>query len=859
MKGKRHSSVSAPSATSATSSTSSHQVDNIDLAVVMNNGLCHHCPPTTPPSAAATVSSGGQPGTPRTPGTPSDAGGHTPNPPTPGNNNSNSMVGSSPQYVSVSVEDGAVAGENGVGGGNSYVPYIEGSADHTNLYDVAVTAAANGQNISYPMYTVGESGTVYGPGASTSSQYYSTTATTNGDAYPHEGGVYLIQSPSSSTNGNNNSLTVEGVGGGANINTRVSPATKRKKGVPELCPIPVSTRPRRKMKHEFYEEESDVLDDDEDSNVPYAMDKSAEEATMSEFVYGLDDHGASSSHDEEAFTHQYGDESMFPPSTSCNKTNPKTVQWLLENYETAEGVSLPRSTLYNHYLRHCSEHKIDPVNAASFGKLIRSVFLGLRTRRLGTRGNSKYHYYGIRLKPSSVLNHVHDDGYPMNGGSSNGHHTAVGHRGNASGVHVGQSGKRFKPSARNDLVDGNSSNGFAAVGDTSGFVQYLRIPPTGAPTQNDFPELEAGDESYPDGIVENDLFIFRTLYQQHCKVLLDSLANFQLSQFEMNWKLFWRGEGCTSETKPTSVDYEKIFPKSKMLLICNMSVVEEFIKKADYSLYQLTVETLLPEVLRPIPTSMTGYPESLVALRVSIVNSLAQTLRRYTSLNHLAQAARAVLQNQNQISQMLADLNRVDFRNVEEQASWVCGCVGDAVPSLEQDFKATLSQQQTLDQWAEWLQNVVNKMLKPHENSPTFIHEARHFLLKWSFYSSLIIRDLTLRSAASFGSFHLLRLLYDEYIFYLIEHSVARVVGMVPIEVIGKKIPAMPFTDYYLSQDHSDGHEMDSADEHSGEERGRNAILNGGSVVVSHNNTTSSTSQQHANNFNASNIKIEEN
>lgn len=75
----------------------------------------------------------------------------------------------------------------------------------------------------------------------------------------------------------------------------------------------------------------------------------------------------------------------------------------MENYETAEGVSLPRSTLYNHYMRHCNEHKLDAVNAASFGKLIRSVFTGLRTRRLGTRGNSKYHYYGIRVKPGSNL------------------------------------------------------------------------------------------------------------------------------------------------------------------------------------------------------------------------------------------------------------------------------------------------------------------------------------------------------------------------------------------------------------------------------------------------------------------------
>lgn len=61
------------------------------------------------------------------------------------------------------------------------------------------------------------------------------------------------------------------------------------------------------------------------------------------------------------------------------------VQWLLENYEGAEGVSLPRCTLYYHYILHCQEQKLEPVNAASFGKLIRSVFMGLRTRRLGTR------------------------------------------------------------------------------------------------------------------------------------------------------------------------------------------------------------------------------------------------------------------------------------------------------------------------------------------------------------------------------------------------------------------------------------------------------------------------------------------
>ncbi|KAF7658630.1 hypothetical protein LDENG_00010250, partial [Lucifuga dentata] len=87
----------------------------------------------------------------------------------------------------------------------------------------------------------------------------------------------------------------------------------------------------------------------------------------------------------------------------------KKVQWLLDNYETAEGVSLPRSTLYCHYLLHCQEQKLEPVNAASFGKLIRSVFMGLRTRRLGTRGNSKYHYYGLRIKAGSSLLRLMED------------------------------------------------------------------------------------------------------------------------------------------------------------------------------------------------------------------------------------------------------------------------------------------------------------------------------------------------------------------------------------------------------------------------------------------------------------------
>jgi len=68
---------------------------------------------------------------------------------------------------------------------------------------------------------------------------------------------------------------------------------------------------------------------------------------------------------------------------------------------------------------------------------------------------------------------------------------------------------------------------------------------------------------------------------------------------------------------------------------------------------------------------MMGCPKEIISIKVSAVTALAQALRRYTSLNHLAQSARAVLQNSSQINQMLVDLNRVDFHNVQEQV-----CIG---------------------------------------------------------------------------------------------------------------------------------------------------------------------------------------
>jgi regulatory factor X 1/2/3 len=131
------------------------------------------------------------------------------------------------------------------------------------------------------------------------------------------------------------------------------------------------------------------------------------------------------------------------------------------------------------------------------------------------------------------------------------------------------------------------------------------------------------------------------------------------------------------------------------------------------------------------------------------------TLRRYTTLNHLAQAAKALLQNTQQINQMLTDLNRVDFRTVQvctkfflieiffifislvsfkQQASWICQCDDETINNFEKEFKKNLQNKSSVEDWAKWLDVVVTSSLEKYEGTDRYAKMAHQFLLKWSFY-----------------------------------------------------------------------------------------------------------------------------
>lgn len=187
--------------------------------------------------------------------------------------------------------------------------------------------------------------------------------------------------------------------------------------------------------------------------------------------------------------------------------------------------------------------------------------------------------------------------------------------------------------------------------------------------------------SFPDNITVADVDSFRAVYRDHCEAFADAILNLEFGTVEQLWREFWRlqDNNDTDESED-----EKYLTKTKLYSLCQSDCILNFMNQVDLMFFQNLVDLLIPNVLRPIPiylaqavrnfakhmegwlsTAMKECPEEVIRSKKFSVSAFVQMLKRYTSLNHLAQAARAVLQNSSQITQMLNDLNRVDFLNMQ--------------------------------------------------------------------------------------------------------------------------------------------------------------------------------------------------
>ncbi|XP_031554707.1 transcription factor RFX4-like isoform X2 [Actinia tenebrosa] len=429
--------------------------------------------------------------------------------------------------------------------------------------------------------------------------------------------------------------------------------------------------------------------------------------------------------------------------------SPLTIQWLNENYEVADGVSLPRSALYSHYLDFCEKNNLTPVNAASFGKIIRNTFPNLKTRRLGTRGQSKYHYYGITIKATSP------------------YHDTVCNAARQSSTGFSQTYSKAEADER--------TTSHTITKTTHGSNSSLMVAPGGTLLPN-FPDVTV--LKLPVDVSREKVKTFLIMYRAHCQRILDTILRANFGEVQNFLIHFWQGM------------------PSHMLEVLGCSDVVNLIGICDTILYKAISGVLIPGTLQPLPASLTQairhfakqlgqwleeslahLPQPLQQKKIKVAKSFAHSLRRQTSLTHLAQAARTVLHSSDPVIQMLADWGQIDFEGIARQAMWTFSQDSEEdyvmIKEIHAEFTQLLDQQATIDQYADWASSLVDRFVtkKVSKEGQTFQKCAQDFLLKWSFFSIRIVRELTLHSAHSFGSFHLLHMLLEDYILYTVENQ----------------------------------------------------------------------------------------
>ncbi|KAI3639942.1 hypothetical protein MIR68_002021 [Amoeboaphelidium protococcarum] len=443
---------------------------------------------------------------------------------------------------------------------------------------------------------------------------------------------------------------------------------------------------------------------------------------------------------------------------NLNKNAAFANQFLRDNLEYCESAHIAREYLYDLYTSCCAMNQVQPLNSASFGKTIRVVFPNVATRRLGTRGNSKYHYYGIKekndhnpmiaTKPPSKKNRgsIGNAALAMKGSSNN----SNSHGSNGSGVKQQKSEK--KPAANQVLIQRDVPS--------DEFVKdVLRLPAI------DFDKVIFD----VDGQVAS---VFIELYRSHCEYLLKVGLQGRFDQFSATMMDFWRS---------VSHNYPEVLQSGHMQRLCG---------EWDAMVYQALLTVFLPDILgqgdQTMLTGLRNFVKHIPAMvmdvavdsksspvlveKARVATDFSKIVKQYHHLNSLALNVGVIMSQHDLVARMIMVWNSLDFNSISSQALYICPNANEALRMANAEVGRKIVDQSHVSQWAEWIFTMTEHFLpNDHRSFEEYMYIAQQFIIRWSYVSSLIIRDICDKSKELFNSFHMIRLFCDEYVKYLID------------------------------------------------------------------------------------------
>lgn len=412
--------------------------------------------------------------------------------------------------------------------------------------------------------------------------------------------------------------------------------------------------------------------------------------------------------------------------------------WLTANYAPYPDGNVPRQGLYFSYRQVCDNYGIPHINTATLGKAIRLCFPTIKTRRLGVRGNSKYHYCGIRPATSAEAEWLQEYIQKTN------NHAGQSSVNAAARLAQEQSESSNRNEERSDEDDDEDSEG--AVSGTNSKRNSLTLPPdvkqggnysdssdktpTAAtllsqvqaqqrPTTNTFPSHASirrhpqaepslpaqspstnssnylANSNQPVSVrqfphfpsIEEAVGANSTSphgmaarevwgwFQDHLDLLLENVRSFRFDQFEINLRTFWSSLGGNHRE------------------VVHAPAIAGLMAKADAIVYDEILEILRSQMLSPIPSNsltnlrqfankmekillvaLNDYGNTFVEPKVELGARFGHLVLRFLDIYQVTQALNTVLTNQKQLAEMRRSWQKVDFESVRNQSALVCNC-----------------------------------------------------------------------------------------------------------------------------------------------------------------------------------------
>ena len=462
-----------------------------------------------------------------------------------------------------------------------------------------------------------------------------------------------------------------------------------------------------------------------------------------------------------------------PLSTFRHNSNDRAQfasYWLHQTYEYCEGISVARCALYSHYLQSCNEHSVEPVNPASFGKIIRTNFPMLKTRRLGTRGNSKYHYYGIRPRESSTdteLQHFLADQitFPLRdnirlrlavpkSGESSVKSTKAAQPPSIPHQHQNaEPVKKVAPSSQESLQN------------TFNFELFLQ-------QLYDYTQIIPGT-------------VTQEMYLEKLKILLECyrLFCYNIVKFALNKDWLSLDEITGAFWEQMSAEFELLFALAETQR--TLSIADEY---TSMILIENLAGNVFSEEFRVASvTSLVKYvenvgnyriPTALAVQKTLFAQKLASCLKRRLALNQLFHQAKSILSQKSLVSQLSKEWSSIDLSFFSSAVTNTLGISTELVSYVQVGVGCFLEKKIPIERWIEWIktladncihQSSANTTTTSKHNGSTRDSCIRHFLQRWSFFMTQLMREFTIRNSASFASFHLIRSFLDETILFYCE------------------------------------------------------------------------------------------